>query len=512
MREGKSKCDQEKEKCEEREAASRKGKGAMKKSIAMLLVLVMVVAAVSSAMATTASDALNSIGTATYPVVTSTSNESGTLTLNFNESVSPTGTDDYFVRVYGEFSGEEPETSYALSEDGKSLMVDYSGYDSISKIDYVIYNEANEWVEYGYYPTGAIASVYADQLIQQTEDNYTYQTLYNYQFSEDGSQQYAGTRNGQEYYTTGKTTLANGEEASYVQISSREGNTETGVFYVLNDTKSDIAGYSVWSGEETINEDGEYQYNTLYDVHFNADGTLDTGFSSYIQNVGYYDVAQGKWFDMNGEEIADPDLQAYRALAEGYKKNKEEEEKPKAVWYTNNTMGVVGISLRNEYPNLTKKWYNVLPVDLSKDGEQTFKLVASNLYYMGTVTVTVEGDNVTTTYNVPHYSWQEVYPGSECLAWFTGVEEITSDFLENPTSDMQFGTAISKENDLNGQDKALLFVCNRITYRIPLDNAGAMPVHYWPNHYKMADYFTNVKALFEQVEEQFAEKQAAENE
>lgn len=50
------------------------------------------------------------------------------------------------------------------------------------------------------------------------------------------------------------------------------------------------------------------------------------------------------------------------------------------TWYPNNTVGVIGVSLRDRFPALTSKWYHVLPVDLTQQGTQSFKLVASNLY------------------------------------------------------------------------------------------------------------------------------------
>ena len=224
-------------------------------------------------------------------------------------------------------------------------------------------------------------------------------------------------------------------------------------------------------------------------VYFSPDGTL---LEAWIDDA-WYDSETGKWYNYEtGEEVAAPDLSAYLKMA-GFKM------KPDVTWYTHNTVGVIGISLRDEYPTLTKKWYNVLPVDLSKDGSQTFQLVASNMYYVGTVTVTVSGDSVTTTYNYPTKSWYEFYPESECIKWFAGVKDIGSAFLENPTSDMKFGEAISKAKDLNGQDIGLLFICNRLTYRVPYDDSGVAPIRFWRNHHKMAEYFASTKALFEKM-------------
>ena len=254
------------------------------------------------------------------------------------------------------------------------------------------------------------------------------------------------------------------------------------------------------------NEDGGMEY----DVYLTEKGDLYRTEDSYIGGL-FYDSDYGCWRDDSGNVIDDPNLGRFKgdlkAFLESLKKKKV--VIPEPIWYGNNTAGVIGISLRDTYPTLTKKWYHVVPVDLSQDGTQTLPIVASNMYYMGNVTVTVAGDSVTTTYAYPKNPTFEIYPKDECLAWFTGVEEITSEFLENPASDMKFGTAISKEKDLNGQECALLFMCNHLTYRVPFNSKGASPTRFWPNHPKMASYFATAKTLMEAVENEYAEKKAA---
>ena len=248
-----------------------------------------------------------------------------------------------------------------------------------------------------------------------------------------------------------------------------------------------------------LNDEGHYTF-----IDFDTDGNVIGG---YISGA-HFDEETGKWLYEDGTEAEAPDVSAYWELAkQGIPEEKiAKPKKPEAIWYSHNTAGVIGISLRDEYPDLTDKWYNVLPVDLSQDGTQTFQLVASNLYYIGSVSVTVAGDEVTTTYSFPTRYDRHIYPEDECLAWFTGVDQITGEFLENPTANAQFGTAISKEKDLNGQSSALLFVCNHVTYRMPLNDGGEKLVRFWRNHYKMADYFTNAKTMLEKVEAEHAEK------
>ena len=151
---------------------------------------------------------------------------------------------------------------------------------------------------------------------------------------------------------------------------------------------------------------------------------------------------------------------------------------PEGTWYPNNTAGVIGVSLRDKYPGLTRKWYHVLPVDLTIQGTQTFKMVASNLFYIGRVWVTVEDDHVTVRCG---YSDGLVFPKEDMFRWFLSIDEVTHDFLEHPSDSLVYGKAYSISEDLGGAKTALLFVCNRVTYRQPIWNDGTMLVRYWPN-------------------------------
>ena len=105
-------------------------------------------------------------------------------------------------------------------------------------------------------------------------------------------------------------------------------------------------------------------------------------------------------------------------------------------------------------------------------------MVASNLYYIGYVYVTVLGDSVTVERT---YSGGMVFPKVDFFRWFTSMSEITHDFLDSPTDSMTYGTKYSIAEDLGGAKIGLLFVCNRVTYRQPIFNNGTCLVHYWPN-------------------------------
>ena len=254
-------------------------------------------------------------------------------------------------------------------------------------------------------------------------------------------------------------------------------------YYALLDSNGNVTNYLLSNGDSEKNP--KKQYWILMD----ADEKILDGEYGEL----HYDAKEKKWYNEKGKEVSAPAWR--RILGRAKMKNMEK------IWYTNNTVCVVGLSLRDEYPGLTSKWYNVLPVDISKDGTQTFKLAASNMYYMGTVTVTVAGDNITTNYEYLNVRGAWMEPLGDCLAWFTSRDQLTHAYLENPTPNAQFGQAVSRSKDLKGQNIALLFICNRLTYRTPLNDEAYMPIRFWRNHYALNDYYAHARALMAAMEE-----------
>lgn len=167
-------------------------------------------------------------------------------------------------------------------------------------------------------------------------------------------------------------------------------------------------------------------------------------------------------------------------------------------WYPKNTVGVVGLSLRDEYPGLTDKWINIVPVDLTVQGTQEIELVAGNMFHIGKAFVDVDGDNVTVTYS---YTSNVTEAFSECVKWFKNVDEITTEFCENPTSEMVFGQPVSIANDLGGQEVALLYICNSATYYQTFITKQDAPTRYYENLKKWQNYRAGLYELLEKIPE-----------
>lgn len=165
-----------------------------------------------------------------------------------------------------------------------------------------------------------------------------------------------------------------------------------------------------------------------------------------------------------------------------------------AKWYPHNTICVAGVEFRDVRPELTSKWYNFAAIDLSTDGVQTYDLVASNMYIIGTVTVTKTGDEVTVDWELRRQGTNDAnfMLEDEFLTIFSdlnAVAEVEPSKFEGPT--YEFGQPISIANDLNGDTNVLLYICNQATYCNNLSYKHLNPIYharYWPNlEYRIAE-------------------------
>ena len=294
------------------------------------------------------------------------------------------------------------------------------------------------------------------------------------------------TGDDENYY--GSDSFYNGKLASsYGSESDDESwSSATAYYYEFDDEEIVPSETPVWYNVWGSDEDG------YYDISFNADGSVyEASPWGNSTNSEYYDSETGKWYDKEtGEETDTPNLSGLL--------NSAKKISSRVAIYNNNTATLAGISLRDAYPGLTSKFYNVVPVDLSKDGTQSFPLVASDMFIVGKVNVTVAGDEVTAELEYATSSEDSLKPLGECVAWFTSVDQITGEFLDNPTSDMAFGKAISKSKDLDGKDIALLFVCNKISFRVPfIDGNG--PARFVRSAAGMREYLKGLNDLMAKI-------------
>ena len=154
----------------------------------------------------------------------------------------------------------------------------------------------------------------------------------------------------------------------------------------------------------------------------------------------------------------------------------------KATWYPKNTACSFGPAFRDVRPALTDKWYTFTPVDLTKQGRQTFEYVASNLYVIGEVYVDVNGDTVRVAYR-NYYAEQSgnTETLSEYITFFPDLKSVKN--VDPETMDdlgFRFGQDISIAEDLNGDTNVLLFIRNQVTYCDYVNSTHKL-TRFWPN-------------------------------
>ena len=244
-------------------------------------------------------------------------------------------------------------------------------------------------------------------------------------------------------------------------------------------------------------EDGELKNLTIERVDPTGK-TLKAVFNpkAKITKASYGDGADqltykgGKWTNRAGNPVTGPDLDLMKEYYNYYPKFES--------WYRNNTMGLIGLYLKELKPELTDKWYMIVPVDLREWGTYRYPCAASNLYYLGAVDVTISTKNVKVDYVLPDGN---IYPQKNCMCWFTSLDEITPEFLETLETPYHYGEPVSRKEQLKGHDIVLLFICNHINYRIPLVHSGQKTA---VRYYRGKD---NVKTMISQYEKLLKEMQ-----
>lgn len=157
-------------------------------------------------------------------------------------------------------------------------------------------------------------------------------------------------------------------------------------------------------------------------------------------------------------------------------------------WYVDNTANVYG-------PQLEGTWQTCAVVDLSKDGVQTFDLIGAGAWKIGTVTVTVQGDEVVVDYIMTEDrntrdTWDDITVDSEYLNIFADMAAVDM----KAESTFAFGEPISISADLGGDTVVTLYVRNQVDY----------PAHspyvtrFWPNHPDNAAVRKAMEALLEE--------------
>ena len=126
--------------------------------------------------------------------------------------------------------------------------------------------------------------------------------------------------------------------------------------------------------------------------------------------------------------------------------------------YNLNTACSEGFSFRELF--YVREWYMFTPLDVSRDGLQTVRLIASNMYQIGTVYVEVQAGQIRVTYDLvsPVLKFtDEFVTFLPSLAAFRGADPALY-------RNYAFGIWYDLEEAGCGEGLALLFIRNRINY------------------------------------------------
>lgn len=192
---------------------------------------------------------------------------------------------------------------------------------------------------------------------------------------------------------------------------------------------------------------------------------------SIAQGAGGAEATEKKKFDIYNLDL-DNLTSEEKKLIEQYKEEAKQdrldklrrEYKPKEKDYDKNTVCSFGPQFREVSPRMTDDWYMFTPIDLSREGKQTFDLIAGNMFVVGEVTVTVQNGRFQVDYR---YNSTQFEIGREYFNIFTDYKGIEAENLENLASQKRFsyGKSYSIADKLEGDTDVILFVCNTTTFQ-----------------------------------------------
>ncbi len=128
--------------------------------------------------------------------------------------------------------------------------------------------------------------------------------------------------------------------------------------------------------------------------------------------------------------------------------------------YANNTLSLAGARVKDINADVTKDWFMVTPIDLTKDGVTKIDIVVGNQYVIGQLVVTVKDGTVTFTLKMlPSVTMNN----DAYLALFTGLDAINS-LDEDEVPVYELNKAYSIADDLGGAETLYAFFFGTATY------------------------------------------------
>lgn len=226
-------------------------------------------------------------------------------------------------------------------------------------------------------------------------------------------------------------------------------------------------------------------YNNYWDKNFSPDSTGPDGLRAFDSaDEATYEIINPDDIK-NGMTI---DVDFFITSTAGKAPAKDTSSDP--IWFPNNTASLAGLTLKDL--GIADDWHAIVPVDLSKTGWQTFPLLAANFKQVGTAYVAVNNGSVTVTCE---YNGFYVFEKSQCIKWFTSLDQISKAELVDISNGLDCGSVVSIADDLGGAQMAYLSINNKITWRNPVDDFGNSLPDYWKNLPQWKEYRANLMEM-----------------
>ena len=115
----------------------------------------------------------------------------------------------------------------------------------------------------------------------------------------------------------------------------------------------------------------------------------------------------------------------------------------------------LGLRLRDVQPEKTDKWYMLTPLDLTKEGEYIYPLIADDKYIVGEIKVRLQNDSLTLSCNL-FSSRSEILKPS--IRFFTDLDKVSEEAIETRNGNLSFDKPMSIKHDFKAASYVLMSI------------------------------------------------------
>ena len=296
----------------------------------------------------------------------------------------------------------------------------------------------------------------------------------------------------------GWTPQGNGVNKLMIIVSdgNTEGSVMDGMYLGISDIR--VNGTSINVGNVAYGPTGYDEGSGLFDANDEYAIIYDEWMIANQPGVPWghetWDGAEGTTECVDPAELVNVtriEIDFFVTATQGVQPSEEEESTD--VWYNSNTVGLAGLSLKDL--GIADDWHNIVPVDLTQTGYQVYTLDGADAHVIGHAFVAVNNGAVSVTFQYAGGPTAMIIEHSECIKWFTSLDEITPEALASTEGGLTSGEAVNVETDLGGASVAYLSINNKVSFRSPIDADGNNLPRYFRNLPTWVAYREELKGL-----------------